>query len=132
MRLYMDSSALVKLVQREAESDALRRYLRAHRGDERVASELVRVEVVRSVIRGGPPAVAHARRQFARLFLIVIDRDLLDRAATLAPASVLRSLDAIHLATAQLLESELRAVLTYDTRMGHAAVGLGLTVASPS
>jgi len=92
----------------------------------------VRVEVVRSVIRGGPPAVAHARRQFARLYLIVMDRDLLDRSATLAPASVLRSLDAIHLATAQLLEPELRAVLTYDIRMGHAAVGLGLTVASPS
>ena len=132
MRLYLDSSALVKLVQREAESDALRRYLRAHRADERVASEVVRVEVVRSVLPGGAPAVAHARRQFARLYLMVMDRDLLDRAATLAPAAVLRSLDAIHLATAQLLGSELRAVVTYDVRMGQAALSLGLTVVSPS
>ena len=131
MRLYLDSSALVKLVQREAESDALRRYLQAHRSDVRVASELVRVEVVRSVLAGGPAAVSHARRQLARLYLVVIDRDVLDRAATLAPASLLRSLDAIHLATAELLSAELRAILTYDARMVGAAAALGLVVASP-
>jgi|GraSoiStandDraft_60_1057301.scaffolds.fasta_scaffold201439_1 uncharacterized protein len=131
MRLYLDSSALVKLVQREAESDALRRYLQAHRSDVRVASELVRVEVVRSVLAGGPAAVSHARRQLARLYLVVIDRDVLDRAATLAPASLLRSLDAIHLATAELLSAELRAILTYDARMAGAAAALGLVVASP-
>lgn len=132
MRLYVDSSALVKLVQHEAESDALRRYLRAHAGDQRVASELVRVEVVRSVLHGGPAAVAHARRQLARLHLVVMDRQLLDQAATLAPGSLLRSLDAIHLATAQLLGSELRSVITYDARMAQAAMGLGLTVAAPT
>jgi len=131
MRLYLDSSALVKLVQREAESDALRRYLEAHRSDVRVASELVRVEVVRSVLAGGPAAVSHARRQLARLYLVVIDRDVLDRAATIAPASLLRSLDAIHLATAELLSAELRAILTYDARMAGAAAALGLVVASP-
>lgn len=132
MRLYLDSSAPVKLVQREAESEALRGYLRSHRDDERVASELVRVEVVRSVLSGGPPAVAHARRQLARLYLIVMDRDLLDRAAMLAAGSLLRSLDAIHLATAQLIGAELRAVVTYDTRMAQAAATLGLASASPS
>ncbi len=131
MRLYLDSSALVKLVQREAESYALRRYLQAHRSDVRVASELVRVEVVRSVLAGGPAAVSHARRQLARLYLVVIDRDVLDRAATIAPASLLRSLDAIHLATAELLSAELRAILTYDARMAGAAAALGLVVASP-
>ena len=132
MRLYLDSSALVKLVQREAESEALRQYLRSHRDDERVASELVRVEVVRTVLSGGPPAVAHARRQLARLYLLVLDRDLLDRAATLGPGSLLRSLDAIHLATAQLLGSELRALVTYDNRMAQAATSLGLSIASPN
>ena len=111
-RLYLDSSALVKLVQREAESDALRRYLRAHRLDERVASELVRVERAspqrswRRTSRG-----VHARRQLARLYLVLMDRDVLDHAATLAPASMLRSLDAIHLATAQLLGADLRRSL---------------------
>ena len=131
MRLYLDSSALVKLVQREVESDALRRYLRVHRGDERVASELVRVEVVRSVLGGGAEAVAHARRQLARLYLVVVDRQVLDQAATLTPGSLLRSLDAIHLATAQLLGSELRSIVTYDARMAQVAGSLGLSVAAP-
>ena len=131
MRLYLDSSALVKLVQREAESEALRKYLRAHRNDERVASELVRVEVVRSVLGGGPEAVAHARRQLARVYMVVMDRQVLDQAATLAPGSLLRSLDAIHLATAQLLGGELRSIVTYDTRMAQAAAGLGLPAVAP-
>jgi predicted nucleic acid-binding protein len=131
MKLYLDSSALLKLVQREAESDPLRHYLRAHRAAGRVASELARVEVVRSVLAGGPAAVAHARRQLARMYLVTVDRAVLDRAATLAPASLVRSFDAIHLATAQLLGSELRALLTYDFRMAQVAANLGITVVTP-
>ncbi len=53
MRLYLDSSALVKLVQREADTDALRKFLRRHRSDQLVASALARVEVVRAVSAGG-------------------------------------------------------------------------------
>jgi predicted nucleic acid-binding protein len=131
VRVYVDSSALVKLVQKEPESEPLRRYLRRYRGDQRVASELARVEVERSVLSGGPMAVAHARRQLGRVYLVAIDRDVLDRAATLAPGSLLRSLDAIHLATAQLLSPQLRAVVTYDVRMTQAATMLGLPVDSP-
>jgi predicted nucleic acid-binding protein len=132
VRLYLDSSALVKLVQREAESEALRRYLRGHRADERVTSDLARVEVVRGILRGGPAAVAQARRQLARLHLVAVDRDVLDRAATLAPGSLLRSLDAIHLATAQLFGGDLRAVVTYDLRMAASATQLDLPVEAPS
>jgi uncharacterized protein len=132
VRLYLDSSALVKLVQREAQSEALRRYLRAQRADERVASELVRVEVVRSVLSGGPEAVAHARRQLARLYLVAMNRQLLEQAATLSPGTLLRSLDAIHLATAQLLGSELRSIITYDAPMAQAATALGLSAVAPS
>jgi uncharacterized protein len=131
VRVYLDSSALVKLVQREAESDALRAYLRRHRGDERVSSALARVEVVRSVLGGGAAAVVHARRQLARLYLVTLDRDVLDLAATLAPGSIVRTLDAIHLATAQLLAGELRALVTYDVRMAHACTSLGMLVETP-
>ncbi|MEJ7764457.1 MAG: type II toxin-antitoxin system VapC family toxin [Acidimicrobiales bacterium] len=132
MKLYLDSSALVKLVKREPESGALRKLLRHHRDDRRVTSALARVEVVRAVLEGGPAAVAHARRQLARLDQVNLDRDLLDEAATLGPSSLLRSLDAIHLASARALGADLRAVITYDRRMTDAAVSMGLVVDSPT
>lgn len=132
MKLYLDSSALVKLVQREPESTALRQFLRRHRDDRRVTSALARVEVVRAVAAGGPGAVAHARRQLSRVDQVVLDRDLLDDAATLAPGTVLRSLDAIHLACAGALGADLRTLITYDQRMRSAAVTVGIAVDSPA
>lgn len=132
MRLYLDSSALVKLVQREAESDALLRYLRHHRADGRATSALARVEVVRAVWAGGPEAVAHARRLLARVDQIRLGEDLLDDAATLSPTAGPRSLDAIHLAAARAIGSELRAVVTYDLRMQAAAATAGLLVEAPT
>ena len=131
MRLYLDSSALVKLVQRETESDALRRFLRRHHADQLVTSALARVEVVRAVLIGGPAALAQARRQLSRLDQIVLGTEVLDRAATLAPNAQLRILDAIHLAAAQVVGADLRAVVTYDRRMADAAQALGLVVERP-
>jgi predicted nucleic acid-binding protein len=131
MRLYLDSSALVKLVQRETESDGLRRFLRRHRADQLVTSALARVEVVRAVLMGGPAALAQARRQLSRLDQIVVSTELLDHAATLDPSVLLRSLDAIHLAAAQVIGADLRAVVTYDRRMADAAQALGLAVEAP-
>jgi predicted nucleic acid-binding protein len=130
--IYLDSSALVKLVTREAESDALRRFLRRHPTDRRVTSVLARVEVVRAIAAGGPGAVAHARRQMARIDQINVDRDLLDAAATLAPGTILRSSDAIHLAAARSMGADLRSVLTYDHRMRDAATALGIMVDAPA
>lgn len=122
----------MKLVQKETHSEALRRYLRQHRSDERVTSSIARVEVVRAVAGGDGAAVAKARRQLARLHQVNLDAPLLDSAATIGPGVVLRSLDAIHLACAQLLGGELRAVVTYDQRMSTAATALGLLVAAPT
>jgi len=132
MRLYLDSSALVKLVQREAESDALRRFLRRYRPDHFVTSALSRVEVVRAVRTGGPSAVAQARRQLSRLDQVLLTTEVLDQAATLAPNIQLRSLDAIHLAAAQVVGADLRAVVTYDHRMAEAADEIGLAVEAPA
>jgi predicted nucleic acid-binding protein len=130
VRLYLDSSAIVKLVQTEPESSALRRYLRQHRADDKVTSELARVEVVRAVLPGGAPALGKARRQLARFHQVSLTRDLLDAAATLAPETLLRSLDAIHVASAQL--ADLRALVTYDERMVSAARAAGIETAAPS
>ena len=129
--LYVDSSALVKLVQTERESAALRRYLRRHRSLVRATCALARVEVVRAVAPGGPRAVALARRQLARFHQLDIDRELLVRASALPTGVPLRSLDAIHLAAAQTLPA-LQAVVTYDTRMQAAAHALALPVEAPA
>ena len=133
MRLYLDTSALVKLVQRESESAALRRYLRRHAGDGRVTSALARTELIRAVLGGGALAIDEARRVLRALDQIRVDVRVLDDAATLAPAlTTLRSLDAIHLSSAQRLGADLRAVVTYDARMSAAATALGISTVAPA
>lgn len=131
MRLYLDTSALVKIVQVEPESGALRRYLRRHRGDGQVGSELSKTELVRAVLTGGNATVAHARRVLGRLALIRLDSRILEDAATMGPVE-LRSLDAIHLACARVVGADLRAVVTYDARMSSAAEALGMPVVRPT
>lgn len=131
MRIYLDSSAIVKLVQREAESEALAKFLGRHRDDERVTSTLARVEVIRAVLVGGQGALAHARAELGTLHQIAMDVEVLEQAANVAPEIALRTLDAIHVASAQLV-GDLRAVVTYDRRMAHAAGAVGLPTAAPS
>jgi predicted nucleic acid-binding protein len=131
LRLYLDSSAVVKLVQRESESDALLGFIADHKSDTLVTSALARVEVVRAVSGGGQRAIEQARRQLNRLDQIVLGSTLLDRAAALAPEVQLRSLDAIHLAAALTVGDDLRAVVTYDRRMADAAGALALVAQRP-
>ena len=126
--VYLDSSALVKLVVAEGESAALRRYLRSQ--PQRASCALARVEVMRAVRPQGGAALARARRLLRRLDLLQLDDDLLDAAASLDPG-ILRSLDAIHLAAARTLAGDLAAVVTYDDRMTAAAGLLGLPIAAP-
>lgn len=127
--VYLDSSAIVKLVVLEPESRALRAYLRRER--ERVSCGLARTEVLRSVRPLGPAALETARRLLRNVNLIRLDDSLLDAAGMLEPLA-LRSLDAIHLAAAQLVAPALRAVVTYDRRMAEAAASLGFPVAAPA
>jgi predicted nucleic acid-binding protein len=125
---YLDSSAIVKLVVHERESAALARYLRGRRPI--VASALARVEVLRVAGAFGPPAQARAREVLDRIELIRMNDRVLSLAGGLQPPE-LRSLDAIHLATAKILGEALGKVVTYDARMAEAARGLGLTVVAP-
>jgi len=128
MAVYLDSSAIVKLVVAEPESRALARFLRAH--PERISSALSRVEVLRAVRLQGTPARKRARKILARIHLLRVDDDVLDAAAALDP-QILRSLDAIHLASAQMLGDELTYVVTYDRRMSVAVESLGLRSYAP-
>lgn len=128
--VYLDSSALVKLVVTEPESTALRLYLVEHR--ERVSSALAHVEVCRATRRKGASeaALRRAEQVLARIGLVAIDEPLLRDAAALSPTG-LRSLDAVHLATALSLDG-LDAVVTYDRRFDAAASEAGLAVESPA
>jgi predicted nucleic acid-binding protein len=126
---YLDSSAIVKLVVREPESAALARYLRGRRPI--VASALARVEVLRVAVAFGLPAQARAHDVLNRLDLIRINDRVLAIAGGLLPPE-LRSLDAIHLATASLFGDTLGKVVTYDARMAEAARGLGWSVVAPA
>jgi predicted nucleic acid-binding protein len=126
---YLDSSALVKLAVVEAESAALRWYLR--RRQFLVSSALARTEVGRALLPFGDKAVRRGADVLARVDLVRVSDRLLEAAAGLLPAE-LRSLDAIHLATAQQLGSDLARVVTYDETMSSAAETLGWTVVSPS
>ena len=125
---YLDSSAIVKLAVREAESAALRRYLRRRRP--LVTSSLARTEVLRALLPGGEDAVAAGRKVLTRLDLVRINNRVLDDAAALLPVQ-LRSLDAIHLATAGQLGQDLGSLVTYDDRMAEAAKRIGYRVAAP-
>jgi predicted nucleic acid-binding protein len=126
--IYVDSSALVKLAVREAESAALRRYLGRRRP--LVSSALARTEVVRALLPFGSEAVRRGREVLARVELLRVSDRVLDAAGMLAPAD-LRSLDAIHLASAVQLGTDLRGFVTYDERLASAAAGRGLQVIQP-
>lgn len=126
---YLDSSALVKLAVREPESAALRRYLRRKRP--LVTSALSRTEVARALLPFGPDAVTRGEDVLRRLDVIRINDRVLRAAGALLPME-LRSLDAIHLATAIEIGTDLARVCTYDERMAAAAADLGLAIVAPS
>jgi predicted nucleic acid-binding protein len=125
---YLDSSALVKLVIDEPESAALRLHLR--RRKPLVSSALARTEVLRALHLEGEEGVARGRAVLGRIDLVRINDRVLNEAGVLVPSD-LRSLDAIHLVTAQQLGADLSQIVTYDDKMLEAAKQLGLKTAKP-
>jgi uncharacterized protein len=127
MALYLDSSALVKLVIRETGSDQLRGFI----GDqEMVTSQISRVELVRAVARSQPDSVEAALDLLGELTLVAVNRVIASRAAWVPPPA-LRSLDALHVASASVMRDSLDAFVTYDHRMIDAGRIAGLRIASP-
>jgi predicted nucleic acid-binding protein len=125
---YVDSSALVKLVIPEPESTALRAELA--RWERHVSSALVRVEVVRACARVDAGAREIAEKAVGALDLIALDDDLLEQASRIDPPS-LRTLDAIHVASALLVADALAVVVVYDERLAQAMAAAGLPTAAP-
>jgi predicted nucleic acid-binding protein len=128
--IYIDTSALVKLVAPEAGTAALQEWMRSQSSDTFFSSQLARIELVRAVLRVAPARLERAREVLRGLALLKIDDEIVETAESLPPA-ILRSLDAIHLATAYSLRSHVKTFVTYDARLAEAAKVLQMNVASP-
>ena len=125
---YVDASALVKLVLAEPESvDMVRWYVES----ERVSTSLVGIIETRRAVARRPHDPIDLERVLSGIEVVGINARLADRAAGIAPATV-RTLDAIHLATALAIGSALGSFVTYDDRLAEAARALGLPVVSPA
>ena len=128
--IYLDPSALMKLVRREDETAALRDWLDLRPEQPVVTSELGRVEVLRAARRVGGQVVAEARAVVGDLDLVPLDRAVQDVACDIG-GPLLRALDALHLASALLLGEGLTAFVVYDRRLADAAQTAGLVITTP-
>jgi predicted nucleic acid-binding protein len=129
--IYLDSAAVVKLVHAEPESEALRDWLAERADIGWLSSVLLEVESFRALARHSPEAIARLHPVLDLIELVNLDPGIRILAQTITPATV-RSLDAIHLATALRIRGQLTSFVTYDKRLADAATAAGLTVDAPA
>jgi predicted nucleic acid-binding protein len=129
--IYFDTSALVKLVFDETESAALAEWLTVRADVPKVSSDLSTIELLRTCRRVDEDAVEGANLLLGGIDLLPMDRAIVEKAATIVP-SELRSLDAIHLASALSVKANLTALVAYDVRLCSAAAQAGIEVVSPA
>ncbi len=129
--IYLDTSALLKLVWEEPESAAIARWLEDRAADvPPVTSDLGRIELLRGCRRKNPAALASGQSLLTGIDLIPIADGVVDLATQIGDPT-LRSLDAIHLASAVGLQAELTAFVSYDRRLLDAAANAGLNAVAP-
>ncbi|MGQ0624537.1 MAG: type II toxin-antitoxin system VapC family toxin [Sporichthyaceae bacterium] len=129
MAYYLDTSAFLKLVVEEEHSAALRSW-NAEIDPEVFSTDLLRTEALRTARRHSPAALLAARRHLDSVTLLSLSTALCERAAELDP-SILRALDALHLAGALTAGDDLKALITYDHRLADAAARHGIEVIAP-
>ena len=129
--IYLDSAAVVKLVHAEAESQALRDWLSFRSSLDWTSSALIEVETVRALARHAPEAIGRLPPILDLIVLVEISPQVRALAQQVTPPAV-RTLDAIHLATALRMSDELTSFVTYDRRLADAATAAGLLVDSPA
>jgi predicted nucleic acid-binding protein len=121
--IYLDSAAVVKLVHSEGESVALRGWLAERAEMGWISSVLTEIESFRALARYAPEAAARLPAVLDQIDLIGLDPPVRILARTVRSATV-RSLDAIHLATALRARQPLTSFVTYDKRLLDAALGV--------
>jgi predicted nucleic acid-binding protein len=129
--IYLDTSAAAKLVHPEVESDALTVFLTERIRSPLVCSALLYPELIRAVDRHRPGLSGRAVALLQRIMTVPLANDIVASAATIGTPA-LRALDALHLATAATIATELQAFVTYDKRLADAAVGIGLAAFAPA
>jgi predicted nucleic acid-binding protein len=129
MAFYVDTSALVKLVVAEAETAALLAWL-GQQTQTLVASDLARAELFRATRRAAPDRLVRAREVLDILVLTEVGTAIFEQAGRLEPPA-LRTLDALHLASALDLGDDLDGMVTYDDRLASAAQLHGVPVIGP-
>lgn len=128
--IYLDSSALLKLVRVEMHSAELNSWLADRPDAPVVSSALAQVEVLRSCRRIDERLLDQGRAVLAVLDFVPVDDGVLGAAAELSDPD-LRSLDALHLASALALDPDLETFVAYDARLLTAAEAAGLVVTQP-
>ncbi|HEY2447497.1 MAG TPA: type II toxin-antitoxin system VapC family toxin [Mycobacterium sp.] len=128
--IYLDTSATVKLVVAEKESPALINWLNDRLDQNLITSAVGNIELIRAAARVGPSAVARARNVASTIDTLVLTETIAAAAAAMPPAE-LRTLDAVHLATAHAHRRSLTAFCAYDRRLLEAAESQGLPTVSP-
>ncbi len=131
--VYLDTSAVAKLVRVETHSAALVAWLGAAGRARVVSSVLLEVELARAIRRSAPDRLGRVAAVIAGFDLVPLSEDVV-RAAAGYTDPFLRSLDAVHLASAALVAAAtpgFGGLVAYDTRLLDAAIVLGLPVAAP-
>jgi predicted nucleic acid-binding protein len=130
--IYLDTSALVKLIRNEVGSNDLGDWLDERTEMPWITSVLAEIELPRAIRAIAPEGLSAVPSVLARLNRFEID-PVIRATAAAYPDPGLCSLDAIHLATAQTAASTapLTALVTYDSRLSQAADAMGMTVVAP-
>ncbi len=131
--IYLDASALVKLIRPEKESLALKAFLESQQSTHspQLASSLVaRAETLRAINRGDPSLLSKTHLVLQHVTFLAVTTRIIDQVGLVSPPT-LRTLDAIHLVTAREEVRGVRAFIAYDQRLLEAASRAGLPIVAP-
>ena len=128
--IYLDTSAMVKLVAAEPESATLIEWLNGRTEEALATSVIGHVELLRAARRVGHSAVLAAQRIANGIDTLLLTESIAATARTIGSAE-LRTLDAIHLATAAVHRDRISAFCAYDVRLLAAAKAEDLPVTAP-